>query len=176
MSSVIYRYSLLLLLLVLAGGCVSVPPFGGVCEGSYYVSDDWNPEEGVQDGLLGSDDLTTIAGCEVIEGGLTISNASLSTLDDLSNLSEVRGHLVISENDSLSSIDGLSGLISIGGHLYITNNTGLTNLDGLSGLNSVDGDVSVHSNPVLCQSSVDAFIAACTIGGGVFFTDNNDGC
>jgi len=45
--------------------------------------------------------------------------------------------------------------------------TSLATVDGLSNLTSVGGDLLIHDNPALCQSFIDAFIAACTICGVV---------
>ena len=38
------------------------------------------------------------------------------------------------------------------------------------------GHVAIYEHPVLCQDSVDAFIAACTIGGTVSSSYNNGTC
>ena len=176
MSSHICRCSLLLLLAMLSLGCVAVPPFSGFCEGSYWVSDDWNPEQDIlQQGWLGSNDLTIIAGCEIVEGSVTISTTNLTTLDDLSNLTST-GMLYIYANAALTNVDGLSSLTSMAGMLYIDSNAALTNVDGLSSLTSVNGDLGIYSNPVLCQDSVDAFIAGCTISGTVSTYDNDGAC
>jgi len=41
----------------------------------------------------------------------------------------------------------------------------------------VGGDLLLHDNPGLCQSSVDAFIATCTVAGTVqSICCNNNGC
>jgi len=49
-------------------------------------------------------------------------------------------------------------------------------VDGLSNLTSVGGQLDIYNNVALCQGSVDAFIAACTIDGTVTIYDNNGTC
>ena len=91
-------------------------------------------------------------------------------------LTAVGGYLAFDDNDSLNHVDGLSSLASVGGDLYIRENNALTNLDGLSNLTSVAVNLWITNNDVLCQDSVDAFIAACTIGGTVNTYNNNGTC
>jgi hypothetical protein len=82
----------------------------------------------------------------------------------------------IQENAALTNVDGLSGITSLGEGLQIDGNTALFNLDGLSNLMWVGWDANIVNNPVLCQSLVDAFIAAGTIGGSVTTSGNNNSC
>jgi hypothetical protein len=145
-------------------------------------------------------DLAALAGCETIEGDLTIGgggeltnldslsnlttvtgdldiiNTTLSNLDGLANVSSVRGSLFLRDNDALSNISGLSSLNPVGGDVHIYYNVVLTSIDGFSSLTQVGGDLMVHDNPVLCQSSVDAFAAGATIGGWVNTYRNDTGC
>jgi hypothetical protein len=64
----------------------------------------------------------------------------------------------------------------VGGGLTIQINSALTDVGGLLSLASVGGDLTITYNDVLCQSSVDAFVAACTIGGSTDAEYNDDGC
>ncbi len=71
------------------------------------------------------------------------------------------------------------GLTSVGGDLEISENAALSSLAGLSNLTTVGGHSTIASNPVLCQSLVDAFIAACTSCGppsNLSSDSNNDSC
>ena len=68
-------------------------------------------------------------------------------------------------------------MTSVGGFVDIHNNGVLTDLEGLAGLTTIGGDVHIFDNPNLCQSAVEAFIAARTVGGTVVeIAGNNDGC
>jgi hypothetical protein len=196
------------------------------CPGDYgLASAEWEAEllESYPDIQILTD-LSDIADCEVIEGGLLLWRTSLTKVDGLPNLTSM-GYLSIFENDALTNIDGLSsltsvgsylsisdndaltkvdglmsltsvglwlvitynaaltdvdgllGLSSVGGALTVVDNDALTNISGLSSLTSVGSDLNIQHNPVLCQSFVDAFVAACTIGGSVSSTLGNDtGC
>jgi hypothetical protein len=125
-------------------------------------------------------DLALLANCAVV-GALWVHDTSLTHLDGLSNLTSVLGGLTIHSNEALTNPDGLSRLASVGGGLFIggtlaQGNGALTNLDGLASLTSVGGDLTINYNNVLCQSSVDALVAACTIGGSTTAEFNDDGC
>lgn len=130
--------------------------------------------------IAGNDALTNLEGLSSLTsvgGGLFLAyNEALATLDGLSSLTQVGGYLNISSNQSLSGVDALSGLTVVAGHLYIADNGALLQVDGLSNLSAVGDWVHIMDNPVLCQSSVDAFIAACTIGGDVYLGNNDEGC
>jgi hypothetical protein len=128
--------------------------------------------------IQNSFDLDEVAVCESVSGNLVINGGGwLSNLDDLSCLTSVNGELSVYGSAILTNLDGLSGLTSVGGDLYVYQNTVLTSLDGLSGVTSVGGNLTIQTNPQLCQSLVDAFVAACTVGGSVLdLSGNNDGC
>jgi hypothetical protein len=147
------------------------------CPGDYFVVP---PDQVSKNKQLHSDAqvstvLSDIGHCEVIEGLLAILGTPLTNLDGLSSLTSVGG-LSLGDNNALTNIDGLSSLVSVGGNLVIQVNDALPNLVGLMSLSSVGGDVDIYANPALCQTSIDAFIAACTIGGSTFTYNNNDGC
>ena len=63
-----------------------------------------------------------------------------------------------------------------GDALSLSHNLVLADIDGLSNLTSVDGNLDISGNQALCQSSVDAFLAACTSCGLANTGGNNDGC
>ena len=116
------------------------------------------------------------------EGFLLVAgnNAVLPQVDGLSSLTSVGGSLQFMGNEGqttpLSNVDGLSSLVSVGGRLWIDHMGALTQIDGLSSLTTVGSDVWIIQNGNLCQSSVDAVIAACTIGGSITTYENDDGC
>jgi hypothetical protein len=168
-------------LLVVVTACTA----DGDCEGNYWIGD--------------SSDMDEAALCESISGDLTFEGQTWLTSIDLPRLTTVGGYLNIYNNPALTNLDGLSSLTSVGLDLNIWNNDVLTNLDGLSNLTTVGGglgivynavltdisglsnltsvwDLYINDNPALCQSLVDAFVAACTIGGSVTITGNDDGC
>ena len=121
-------------------------------------------------------DLAVIANCREITGDLGFDWTELSDLDGLPNLTAVGGDLYIGDNVALTNVDGLSGLTSVGGYLHIYFNAAITNVDGLSNLTSVGGSLSITDNPLLCQSSVDALIEACTVGTWLSTYGNLNGC
>jgi hypothetical protein len=63
----------------------------------------------------------------------------------------------------------------VGRSLGIQSNDALTDISGLSSLTTVGGNLNISNNPVLCQSLVDAFVAACSCGVGNI-SGNLDGC
>jgi hypothetical protein len=145
--------------------------------------------------VAGLPSLTSLGDGLYIEG-----NDALTDLSGLSNLTSVGGTLDIENNDVLPNLRGLSGVGSVGGDVNIRDNIGLADTSDLASLTSVggllhigyndaladisgmfnacsvDGNLIIRTNPSLCQSSVDAFVAACTVGGSVSTYDNDDGC
>jgi len=122
-------------------------------------------------------DVEALAGCEVITGDLTFGGGGqLSHVDSLANLTSVEGALYVYNNNALTNVDGLANLTNVGLYLRISGNASLTNIDGLSNLVSVGDYVDIFDNPVLCQSSIDAFVAGCTIGGSAEIAGNLPGC
>ena len=124
-------------------------------------------------------ELDEIALCSSISGYVYISGQAWLTSIDLPCLTAVGESLTIRENPALTNLDGLSSLASVEAALAIRENPALTNLDGLSSLTSVLVSVAIWGNPALCQSLVDAFIAAGVgcgpiPGGGI--EGNDDGC
>jgi len=77
------------------------------------------------------------------------SNAALTNLDGLANLTSVRVDLYINSNAALTNLDGLASLTSVGYDLQIGSNAALTNLDGLANLTSVGAKLVINYNAVL---------------------------
>jgi hypothetical protein len=84
--------------------------------------------------------------------------------------------LDINSNFVLTDISGLSSLTSVGENLSLQDNAVLTDISGLSNLTTVGGDLYIYENLALCQSLVDAFVAACSCGTVGNITGNLDGC
>ena len=109
----------------------------------------------------------------------------------LTNLTSVGG-LRIQLNNALTSLEGLTNLTNIGGGLVIQSNAALTTLDGLPALNSVGASFRISFNPKLAQCSrvsrlLDQWDDAepgpgpgvggfPDIGGEVSIADNHIGC
>ncbi len=154
----------------------AAPPGGRTWEGSYTGD--------------GSD----LRGYSSVTGDLTIQSEDITTLDDLSALTNVGGLIRISQNDALTNIDGLSSLTRVGGFLeivfnpLITNvdglssltrandininsNDALTNVDGLSGITSVNGFVNISNNPLL--ENINGLAGLRRTGENLFINDND---
>ena len=135
------------------------------------VDDD---DSGPDDDDAADDDDTTDSCAAAVPcmGNFDVNNGF--DLEQIALCESITGNLEIAGQGWLSGID-LSCLTAVGGDLYIFSNDALTNLDGLSNLTSVGG-LSIYLNPSLCQSVVDAFVAACTVSGPVSTYGNDDGC
>jgi hypothetical protein len=136
--------------------------------GAMWIGGSFNEAEWVTN--LDMPNLTSVG------GNLGIEVTSLTNLDGLSSLTSVGGDLAITSNDVLTDISGLSSLTSVGGDLNISNNDALTDISGLSNLTAVGGALSIANNPALCQSLVDAFVAACSSCSVGNISNNLDGC
>lgn len=90
-------------------------------------------------------------GCEVIQGDVVMFGNSIYNLDGLNVLTEIQGSLLIGSEGvlgpipNLSSLDGLSNLVSIGGHLGFFGCHSIKNLHGLENLSSIGGSISIGS-------------------------------
>merc|ERR1711977_521638 len=83
----------------------------------------------------------------VFPGNLEITG-DVTTLQGLEGLTEVRGHLDISENPQLTSLAGLESLRSVGGDFWVIGNDLFWTLglgDSLQSLESVGGDLLLMS-------------------------------
>ena len=154
-----------LLALSLCGGCGTSRGGGGGGDDDDSAFDD--------DDTSDDDDSAPSVTCT---GDYTVGPTDTAgDMAAIAGCTAITGYLFI-EGTLLTNLDGLSNLTSVGGYLRIYGNDALTNLDGLSSLTSVGGDLLIGNNDVLCQDSVDAFIAACTIGGTVTTSGNNGTC
>ena len=88
----------------------------------------------------------------------------------------MEGDLYLRYNAALTNVDGLFSLTTVGVHLYLQYNDALTNVDGLSSLTDVGGNLYISYNDTLCQDSVDDLVAACTIVGVTYTSDNLGTC
>lgn len=98
-------------------------------------------------------------------------DATFST-SGLESLVSVGGDLSFGWVWGLTDIDGFESLSSVGGDVAFTSNSNLADIDGFTSLSSVGGDVDFTGNTSLCQSFVDAFIAA--LGTGLVGTDTSE--
>jgi hypothetical protein len=97
-------------------------------------------------------------------------------LDAFALCESISGDLRFVSQAWLTSVD-LPCLTAVGGNLQIVGNNALTDISGLSNLTSVGERLNFYGNRALCQSLVDAFVAACTVGGSVLdITGNDSGC
>lgn len=79
------------------------------------------------------------AGYEIINGDLTISGNSITTLSNLDNkIKEINGYLYINCS-SLQSLDGLYSLEYIKGDFHLKR-AGISNFEGMNNLNEIGGD------------------------------------
>lgn len=88
-------------------------------------------------------------GCIHIQGFLEISGDSIYSLQGLSQIDTIDGHLWIVENEVITSLDGLEGLTHVGGSLSIYHNKKLKDLTALSGITSAGWYLSIGQNDVL---------------------------
>lgn len=87
-------------------------------------------------------------GCTVIEGEVEITEADITNLNGLSQLTGIEGNLVINYCNALPDLVGLDALNFVGGYVSIYLNNSLTTLTGLEGLTSVSS-LTINTNPSL---------------------------
>lgn len=121
-------------------------------------------------------------GCMEIEGDVTISGNSITSLNGLNVLASIGGTLRIGINNGgntiLTNLTGLENLISIVGNLNIGGqsswgyiyNPVLTSLTGLEGLTSVGGNLSILANYSLLNLS--GINNLSSIGGNILIFNN----
>ena len=83
------------------------------------------------------DSATTVVNGNLIIGELSTSTSDITQINNLSNLTNIMGDLIISRNVNLININALSNLSAISGYLSIITNTNLANVDGLINLTSM---------------------------------------
>lgn len=112
-------------------------------------------------------------GCCVIHGSLTIQGSDIQNLDGLSDLTELKGNLIIRNNPLLSDMDGLSGLNNIEQSLMIRDNDHLENISGFSSLGSigvVGGNLEISENNML--RTIDGFSILGAVGFSLIIDSN----
>lgn len=126
---------------------------------------------GLRLSLAGVSTLDDFGALEAITGDLTIVDSlRLTAVPALPRLGKVEGDLVISGGTSLVDLDGLATITRVGGDLGIERCRYVERLDGLAGLVEVGGDVSLASLTRL--SSTEALAGLSTVGGGLAIDAN----
>jgi len=118
--------------------------------------------------LFGQDavDAFEAKNCEVIYGGIFISDSEDSRVTDLSSLSHLKtvGSLTIENTKSLKSLEGLERVThikellhpdgtTVGGYLTISNNDQLSDISALSNLVRVEENLTISDNNQLSDLS-----------------------
>jgi hypothetical protein len=88
---------------------------------------------------------TDYPGCTNMKGSLTISGNLIDDLGGLSEVTKIKGDLIINEAGNLRSLDGLGGLDSIRGN-FIIESSALNELAGMDDLVFISGSVTVMYN------------------------------
>lgn len=109
--------------------------------------------------ITGNDSLADISGLNNLRRAATFdynyafsyigNNASLTSIDGLSNLESVEYYFEISGNTRLKNVDGLKSLIRVD-EMYIFGNDSLQNLNGFSHLQSA-GILQIYQNEQLTE-------------------------
>lgn len=121
--------------------------------------------------LAGVSTLDDFAALEAITGDLAIVDSlRLTAVPALPRLGKVEGDLVITGGTSLVDLDGLATITRVGGDLTIERCRYVERLDGLVNLREVGGDVSLASLTRL--SSTEALAGLSTVGGGLSIDAN----
>ena len=113
--------------------------------------------------------------CTRVDGDLTITGSSITSLSALSQLTSLGGDLDIAGNDSLLNLSGLGSMTSISGNLNIGNNAAMESICALENVTEVGGDLSVTSNGYLRNGYYDAAYCSwdlSSVGGDIVFEDN----
>lgn len=76
-------------------------------------------------------------------------NYNLESINELNNLTYIKGGTVIHNNYSLLHIDGLSNVTKIEGDLNIRYNFFLNHLNGLQNVDELEGEINIYDNPSL---------------------------
>ena len=140
-------------------------------------SGDW-----VLQGGQGDIDLLGLQYCSSLTGDLSLSElcdgeATNWDLVGLSNLLWINGNFTFLYSNNLENLDDLARLTSVTEDFALEGLWTLSSIAGLSQLATVGGELSITSNPSLCSSAVDAFIAGGLSYGSLgSMIGNNDGC
>jgi ELWxxDGT repeat protein len=118
------------------------------------------------------DDITNLAGIsalkEIKRSLRILSTQSLSTLAELSALTNIGGRLDITQTN-LINLDGLSGITSISRSVSLYQNRFLSNIDALGNLTNIDSSLIINGNPQL--ASINNFVKLTSIGGTLYLED-----
>lgn len=93
--------------------------------------------------------------CTIIDDDVQIklvNNESLSNLNGLAQITEIKGNLIIeltSPNATINDLKGFENLTKIGGSLTIINSGNLSSLNGLQGLTSIRRSLNIYGNDAL---------------------------
>jgi hypothetical protein len=115
--------------------------------------------------------ISALSNLSNIGGGLRLTNNDqLTTLSGLEGISALGKFLFIWDNDKLEDLTGLNNLQSIHQGLRIGNNKKLKNLTGLNQLTSIGAELRIFDSPQL--ESLDALLNLTTIGGELKIQNN----
>ncbi len=106
---------------------------------------------------------TLYPGCKIIEGGLSVNGEDIKHLDGLTQITNIKGDVFITNVDSLQNIDGLQNVTSLGGTVRFQGLPSLTSLN-LRKLTTVTGDFLYISDIPLVKS-IDKLNALDTVTG-----------
>jgi hypothetical protein len=180
------------------------PPIGAACDGGNTVEPFGCVKVCTGNQVVTTEqELQALAAqkCAVIDGALTFSKATLTSLVGLESIRRVKSFSVVNMN-GLTNVHGMEGLIQvetyvnfvfdtelldltgldnlerIGGFLSISENAKFQSLKQLAKLSFVGNSLSISGNPSLAQCEVDALAARLNVGCGVIpgtFCDGNRG-
>ncbi|MGG6230494.1 YARHG domain-containing protein [Tenacibaculum sp. SDUM215027] len=107
-------------------------------------------------------------------GGLQVyKNKRLQDISQLSGITLVGQHLIVSSNLSIRSLEGLHNIKAVkDGYLGIRSNANLKDLKGLRKLSTVDEEVQINSNPLI--ESLEGLEKLTAIGKFLYIKQNNN--
>jgi hypothetical protein len=143
------------------GGSAKGGAAGGVECPARVVDGDVKIESGAE--------LEQLEGVTEIEGGLSLGGTAID-LGPLRCLGRITGSLTIS-GASLTSVDGLAALRAVGGRLFVTSNPSLATL-GLGRLAAVGSDVWIQNDGALATVDLGALATVGSYYGSALTFDN----
>lgn len=96
-----------------------------------------------------SESLAELKGFKTIGGSLIVQGATVETLDELSQITQICGDLIIDSNVNLTSVQALSSVVKVWGKVDITNNPRLVNIGCFENLESSGKDITIRNNSAL---------------------------